>query len=459
MDDSAPLAALQRNLGVTDLGNGDPVVGFNLLATMACTLAHLAPDDGSVIHRDGSPARLGTSILVMGSGSSGRIVDEIIAEIGRRQNNVVSHIESYFKWNEAARSNKEISRLDFKKEMDSSVALISETQSEFGDMLKGHQESWQKVLEQTPHQSINKIGKHPKFLVSVGGKKSIEPQLDRLRPGSPLVHLGLSHPDDLIRHSETISALLNGHYPLDDGVRTIKGNFLITDPMQVLIDAARNPDERTRWLGQLLWLTDCDAGPDAPDQPEGAPSPSEIRIERHFRQALSHVMTYRLNLPNMAPLVAPQIPYATKLRWTNFLKEMEPRLPGISGAARNLLTTLAFGLELMTPRPNGLTISGLEAFARFLVRRMANARISILHAGELARRRDQIFRVFTKLGSGPLHERKICRDLKITAADRDGALRWLEEANLVRPTTGNTWERCGDAHLSFKDCSIPILEV
>jgi len=48
MDDAAQLTELQRTFGITALGSGDPIAGFNLLATLACTLAHLAPDNGTV---------------------------------------------------------------------------------------------------------------------------------------------------------------------------------------------------------------------------------------------------------------------------------------------------------------------------------------------------------------------------------------------------------------------------
>jgi hypothetical protein len=137
---------------------------------------------------------------------------------------------------------------------------------------------------------------------------------------------------------------------------------------------------------------------------------------------------------------------------------MEPRLPGISGAARNLLTSLVFGLGLIAPKSCGITVAGIEAMARFLVRRMANLRIAILHAGDLARKRELITRIFHKLGAGPANPRKICCDLKIAAAERDGALWWLEQADLVHKRP-NAWERREGAHLSFTDCAVPILEV
>ncbi|MEX1116946.1 MAG: hypothetical protein WEB53_16990, partial [Akkermansiaceae bacterium] len=66
-------------------------------------------------------------------------------------------------------------------------------------------------------------------------------------------------------------------------------------PMHVLMAAAQNPDERTRWLGQLLWLTDGDAGPDAPHSEPGGVQTSSARIEHRFCLVLGKVVTYRFN--------------------------------------------------------------------------------------------------------------------------------------------------------------------
>lgn len=451
--DTAELATLLDSLDVTALGSGDPIVGVNLLACMACTLANLAPDDGAVIHPDGSPARLGTSLLVMGSASTGRVVDEIITEANRRQNNLTTNLQGYFDWVEEIKAKPGNSLHPPGSGMGESANLVYETQSEYGYTHPDNVAAWRKVLEQLPHQTIEQIGKQSKFIVSVGGRKNIESQLTRLHPGCPLVHLGLSKPEDISQYSEVGAALLEGRYPLDDGCRTVKGNILITDPMHVLMAAARNPDERTSWLGQLLWLSDGDSGPDAPPVALNT-HPSAVRLEQRFRNALGRVMIHRLNLPNLHPLVLFTDTREAMVRWSGFLREMEPRLPGISGAARNLLNSLVLGLGMMTR----VTLAGIESMARFLVRRMANLRTTILHAGDLSRRREQITRIFHKLGNGPMNARKFCRDLKITASDRDEALRWLEAANLV--TQGRDgWQLHEGARLSFKDCAIPIIEV
>lgn len=460
MDDAFELARLMESLDVPAMGSGDPIAGVNLLACMACTLANLAPDDGSVVHPDGSRARLGTSLLVMGGASTGLVVDEIITEVSRLQNNLTANLEGYFDWVEEmkARPGHPTERPPPSPRPQPAGQLVYASQPGLYTPDSDIVAYWRALLEQSPHQTFEQIGKQPRVLVSVGGRKDLESQLTRLRSGCPLVHLGFATPEDLSRYSEVGSALLEGRYPANDGIRTVKGNILITDPMQVLMAAARDPDERTAWLGQLLWLSDGDAGPDVPLVEHGFPQRAPVRMDQRFRDALGRVLTYRLNRPGLQPLVLFTDTREAMVRWSGFLREMEPRLPGISSAARNLLNSLVLGMGLMATRASGITLAGIESMARFLVRRMANLRTAIMHAGELARRREQITRIFHKLGNGPTQARKFCRDLRLTSAERDVALRWMEAASLV--TCGpNGWQLQEGARLNFKDSSLPIIEV
>jgi hypothetical protein len=394
----------------------------------------------------------------MGSASTGRVVDEVVTEVNRRQNNLTTNTEDYLDWIREWKAKPDFTIHPPKPAMSESAKLVYEAQSELSLSCGDGAALWRKVLERLPQQTVEQIGKQPKFMVSAGGRKDIETQLTRLRPGCPLIHLGFSKPDDLARYSEVGSALLEGRYPLDDGRRTVKGNLLITDPTNALSAAARNPDDTTGWLGQLLWLTDAETGPNVPAPEPGSPRPSAVRIEQRFRDAVGRIMVYRLNLPNLQPLVLFTDTREALVRWNGFLREMEPRLPGISGAARNLLTSLVFGIGMMATKASRITLAGIESMARFLVRRMANVRTTMLHAGDLARKCEQITRVFHKLSTGPANARKLCRYLKITAGERDETLRWLEAANLVVHGQDG-WQVREGARLNFKDCAIPIIEV
>jgi len=112
------------------------------------------------------------------------------------------------------------------------------------------------------------------------------------------------------------------------------------------------------------------------------------------------------------------------------------------------------GLE--TPLP--LSIAGIEALARFLVHRMANARVVMIHAGAVEQRQSQIRRIFRKLQQGPVEARKLYRNLSLLAADCDECLRWMERAGIARQMN-RKWALEPGVVLRFEDHSIPLLEI
>ena len=459
-DEASALAALQETFDVTALGSGDPVVGFNVLAAMACTLANLAPDDGSVIHDDFVVARLGTSLLVHGGASAGGVIDEVISEVIKRQANLTDICQSYLGWRAKNQENPNALIPKDRSGTDAANLFLNALHPEqplFGRRV----DVWKDALEKAPNERDLHLAARPKFLVSAGKPGDLNEKLRGLRPGRPLVHLGFSSPEDLTQFSETVPALLESRYPLGDGV--VRGNIIVTDPMRVLEAAASDPGVKTGWLGQLLWLTDGDAGPQPPGgEIHHAPGANPMIIER-FQAAVTNLMARRLGSYQdepLKPLVLAAGAEQANKRWTDFLRKMEPSLPGVSGACRNLLTSLVFGLGEMARIEKALkfTVAGVEAFARYLVRRMANVRMTILRAGEIARMQQQVGKIFAKIRSGVTCERKIGKDLKISAVDRDKGLRWLAAAGIVYREAGG-WMPCEGARLDFNHCTLPLLEV
>lgn len=230
----------------------------------------------------------------------------------------------------------------------------------------------------------------------------------------------------------------------------------------MIVAAASDPDVRTAWLGQLLWLSDGQGGPEPPSvDTDGSPEADPMVAER-FQMVLTNLMARRLSGGKVEPkdqlVLAARIKPAM-VRWTEFLRKMESSLPGISGACRNLLPSLLFGLGEMAKISTALTLklAGVEALARFLVRRMANTRTSILRSGEITRRQNQIQRILGKISKGATSEQKIAKDLKIAAVERDQCLSWLSAAGLAfRGREG--WEPREGARLDFNHCLLPLLE-
>jgi hypothetical protein len=217
--------------------------------------------------------------------------------------------------------------------------------------------------------------------------------------------------------------------------------------MGMIGEAAKGLDDRTAWLGHFLWLCDGDAGPDVPTDERVKPQSTETTTER-FRIALSSVIARRLNMPEKEPIILAHGTREAAVRWTTFLREMEPRLPGISGAARNLIESLVFGLGQMTLAGGKkdhlpITVAGIEAFARFLVRRMANARAAILFSAEEAWKLRYKRKILNKLAEANLED----RHLHIPADTCRELLAEMERGRLVR-VTGGKWERLEGASLS-----------
>jgi hypothetical protein len=463
------LTHLLTTFHATSLGEGDTNAGANVLAAMAVTLANLAPADGSVVLPDGKPARLGTSLLISGSGSCGRVGDEIITEVGRRQANLATRLRGYCNAMEERAGKPSLVSPPTGPGADTADELLSTALSDIEPLYGTTSQAWGRIMEESPAGQVRDLADKPKFLVCAARPKDLEAQLVGLRPGRPLIHLGINRPADFAELADPGTSLVGGYYSIGDGCELVRGNMIISDPLRLLNEAAKAPDERTMWLGHFLWLTDSDAGPDVPEDVTQATAGSGGSIIECFQLALGNVMARRLSLHKGKPLPLCHDTRVAAHRWTEFLREMEQRLPGIYGAARNLLNTLVFGLGELAKVGKGLRfpLKGVEAFARFLVRRAVNARTAICLAADVARRQSQIERIFRKLPEGWQNERKIYGNLSIPAADCRWCLLWLQDAGIAQRSERlrksgspeSIWNLVEGAQLNFADCRLPLLEV
>jgi hypothetical protein len=441
---------------------GDPVAGVNTMAAICGVLAGVSRAGSGIRTFQDRHLRIGTSFLVSGSASVGRVVDEVLLEVGLRQNHFARHLHRDLQWTEHLKRN-------FAKRTVDGALLESESDipcSELpglGEHLYGPpMDEWKRVLAKPPMEGNQHGTTSPKFFVAATRPKDLEMRLSDLHSGRPLVHLGVSRPSDLAGFGEIVGALLDGCHAVGTCGETLHGQVMITDPLKMLDEAARLPDEGMSWVGRLVWLCDNDAGPEVPMDPSlKKADPTESLTER-FREALGKGLAKRLGGDTMEPQIIKADLGKAQYRWTNFLNEMEKCLPGISGAARNLLSTLTFGLIELAGcagrKPLDLKVNDAEAFARFLVHRMANARATILYAEKVTRRQSQIRRVFQKLGDMPIDARKVYRLLNLKSDDCYECLKWLEATNLAFQSDSG-WKRVEGAQLSFNTHPILTLEV
>jgi hypothetical protein len=460
--ESQDLQKLLTTFDVNALGEGDINAGANLLTAMAISLANFAPTDDSVCYEDGTPVRLGASLLVSGVLSSSIIMEEVVTGAAQRQSNLAAHLRRYSESIVEQASKPGASAAPTGRPASSSQ-YFANIFGDLGPLLGTRKEAWWPILERRPMERFNDFLNRPKFLVSAARPKDLESQLEGLRPGRPLIHLGINQCSDLAEFSDPGAALIEGRYPIGNGGETIRGNFLLTDPLQLLNEAAKDPDPRTSWLGHFLWLVDGAAGPDAPVDPTAAGHPNGSVTLSRFRRALTGVLINRFYLGGNMPQKLRLDTRADAQRWTSFLKEMEPLMPGITSTARNLPNSLVFGLGEMAKIDQALhfTMEEVMSLCRFLVRRAVNARVAIIHEAEVARLQALANRIYLKIEQGCNDRRLICKNTGINAADFDGCVGWLEKEGIVKRSEakGSHWDMVKGAKLDFRHCRRPLLEI
>ena len=392
--------------------------------------------------------RIGTSLLVSGSLSSSLVDDDLITELRILQNNLTAQLRRLFKDKLEDARKQGLKTREFPagpRTNDSENALLDLQQVEpslFGTI----EDAWAEVVGNPPNPRIEDLAAHPKIIVAASGAAELEKQLVGLHLGHPLVLLGLRHAK-LGHLGHLCAALMDGQLPAEMGGETIMGNLLITDPSRVLHEVAT--DNKAEWLGRLVWLTDG-AGPPPPESSGSKPPVRLNDMALRFGTALSRAFAKRLNTHRPDPVVHEAELKNAQVRWVSFLKDMEDRLPGISGTARSLLPTLTFGLREIVGAikvPGGFSyyIDGIEAFARFLVHRMADARQAILWSAEDAQKQQWKTKILYKLNDDLLPPRDIYRNIRGLPANQCRDLLVDLESDGLARRTGDRWQRLNAA--------------
>ncbi|MDB4758801.1 hypothetical protein OAF99_00505 [Akkermansiaceae bacterium] len=457
MNDAIALKKLLTSFRVQDLGDGDEVQGINTLVAMAISLANLTPDENWIVDSHGRNIRLGVNLFVTGSVSSGAISDDVISQIDSRQKNLNRTLQRYLSWIKEQKA-KPMASLPPQGDNDPGTesCLSRILQNDHQGLLTEDQE-WENILTYDSTESFSDFLQRPNFFVAASRPRNLASEITALRPGHPLVHLGLSHPSDIDNFSEPGAELIEGRFTTTTG-EPVRGNILMTDPLELLKESAKNPTERSAWLKQFLWLCDSSAGPDvsalAPAHGDSSP------IRKRYNFVLNRVLVERLNRKRINQMSIALDTRASVIRFRAFLNQMEPQLPGITGACRNLINSLAFGLGEMAQIKQQFPVSpeAVEELAMLLVRRMANARNTMLHDAALKQRQKLIKRIFNKLAKGEYNTRTIYKDLSMAADECRSCLTWLENSELIY-LSREKWHLADNAELSFSNSLHPLLEV
>lgn len=439
------LAELLATFHATWLGEGDVNAGANVLVAKAVLLSNLSRTGCGIELPGLNRLRAGASLFVSG-GSSASLVSEVVAGVAICQNHLTAQIERLIRDKVAEARKQGQKTVAFPSGPRANVSENALFQLEQADSLYAEEalEAWREVLNFPPNPRIDDLAARPKVLVTAKGPRDLAKQLNGLHGNRPLVSLSLTDRAEAGAYAETCHALLGGPYPVGEFGETVMANLIVTDPGSLLPRIAATEGYKAAWIGRLVWLVDGTSGPDAA---ENTPAPGRFHLSDtggRFGSALHAVLAKRLNNRDAGTVLHPFDLAQAQIRWTAYLKGMEGRLPGITGTARGLLATLAFGLIELAKAPNGrpltVTPEGVEALGRWVVERMAKARVAMLDTAERKRKRHLAQRVLGKLGDGKFSQRDICRAFTIPAARCEEVLRVLEPAGLVR-RVGTEWER------------------
>jgi hypothetical protein len=447
---------LQNLLTIFDaraLGEGDATVGANLLAAMALTLSNLARPGSGIQTPDMRLIEVSCNLLASGARLTDMIRDEVITPAGRFQNNILAHVGRLL---ESDKEQNERPLQSLAREWNilrSGAPSVGE--SKFLGLMtldpksnlvpEGVDDAWLDVVDIAPNPNFYDMVRSPRAFIAAASPGMLDRQLGGIHAGQAFITIALNRASDAGRFGDLCLALMNGLTPLGPSGESTRGRLMVTDPGNVLPEAARQAGDQTTWLGRLVWLVSGNVGPELP--PQHVTGGKVVRLSHvpaRFEHAAQQIFANRMNLRRTQPLIYKMDFTQNQIRWMEFLEELESSLPGISGTARHLFAALVFGLRRIfeaaeTPQDFNDLVSGIEALARFLIRRMASARAAILFSAEEAQKRFWKQKILNNLSEGCFENRDVCRLLRQPVAVCEPVLlEMATEGSLAR--RGKKWE-------------------
>lgn len=452
--DSSELRHLLTSFDVQSLGEGDEVMGMNLLAAMAVTLANIARPGIGLMLPDERIIPVGCDLLASGPLLSPMTLDNVVAPVARSQANLLGQLARFARTEKQQRGSPECPVVERPQGAGERSLATLMTVPE-GEMISPSPEhEWLRVLDFPPTDHFFDYLRSPRFFIGAPNPVALQQQLPAVLQGQALVAIGLNHAAEVGRFGSLCPSLMDGIIPAGAVGETVRGRLLVTDRAGILGEVARTPREENAWLSRLVWLVEGSAGPELPPRPAGDGEVVRLSsVSVRFQSTVPKILANRINShkPKWLAVKAPADHAAIQSNWMSFLAGMERSLPGISGVARELLVSLQFGLDRIVddhPTPKGfrLSIRGVESLARHLIHRMANTRAELLFSAREAVKLRQKRRILAKLADGRLDTRSIYHPLHLPAATCQDLLAELQEDNLVR-RCGRKWERLEGAAL------------
>ena len=445
-DGGAELSRLLGAFRVDSLGDGDSVAGINQLASMAIALADLARPGSGIVTPQQRRLKIGCSILAAGPGTASGILDEVLPPVRKCQDNLLAQLNRLIKNDkeEESRTNGRRWVLNVNPRPcagETALFDITTGDPELGPLFGTRADQWVEVVAAYPTEGMADLASRSRVFIAAATPRLLEQQLPEAHLGSPLVAASLNHAPDASKFATLCPALMDGLIPAGPSGETVTGRLIVTDARGLLREVATSGDDKTAWLGRLLWLVEGGAGPVPP--PECDSAVGIANLVPRFELAVQRAFAGRLDNHKPAPVLYKHDLAKIQSRWMRFLSDVEKSCPGITLVARRLPATLTYGLRRLVTAdgiPEGFryTNEGVEALARLLVQRMANHRAALLFSAADGRRQEDKLRIFNKLVEGAADTRSIYHPLHLPADYCRELLHELASENFVE-RNGRLW--------------------
>ena len=449
------LNELLHIFGAARLGEGDPVAGANLLAAMATSIANIAPPGSGLQAPDGETLEAGASLIVSGSYNTSLVAEKILSGLGDRQNHLNSHLRSHVR----NHPDKPKAAGNFEAEARASVMdrynnLTLEGLYAPGDLhCLGVAGPWGALIRQPATADFEELRDQHVIFAAKATTGNLAGILDHSHRGRPFLHVELDKAPHFSRVARQCLDVMDGRGSTGFNSQTVRGTVILTDPSGILGEAMRAEGVAGLLASRVVWLVDGNAGPE-PGEPS---TPTDlVTLDSpgfRYEAAMEQAWGSRLDHRKPTPVLIDCDFHSLQAEWITFLKTQEAAVPGITGTARNLLATLVFGLSQIvgstrTAKGFSWSIQQIEALARFLVHRMANARSAMLHEAKSARRLGLEEKILRKLGSEPHTVRDLTRKIgRVPAAQCLELLEDMEAEGKVLRIDDRLWQlrECGPA--------------
>lgn len=446
---SPPVDALRllESFDYRSLGDGDPVAGMNTLVAMCCVLSSVAgPDSGLFSSKEGLHLA-GIHLLTAGSLTSEIVQARVLKPLAAMQNNLSANIRPHIAQREAGQTRHTAAGEKSVKHRTIEQMEAETVQNQLKDGGLNLRAIAETLLSAPRTGGDTNVLECPSFFLVGTNPVSLSRRLGCVHLNHPTVFISASSFGECIALQPVAQGIMEGCDPGSGLPIFVKGHVTARISREVLAQILLDDSSKVQWPTRTLWLTDDpgDTMSMTPDtlSPQGNDRPVKLdAIQMRYELALRKLLGERIKHATGKQIGTDAMLGTNQAHFVQYLRRRESSIPGITGALRNLPTTLRFGLVQIfsaRPAPEGFQPStGKIHLAMHLADRMVHTVRQNLDIERSARVEKIARSVLTKLVEGPHTERRLTtRHHRLPIQELRVVLGQLEDQGKTERIDGN----------------------